>query len=83
VRSIDTSPAAHQVQLDAYRAMGARRRAELAVEMSEDLRLVTIEGLRERHPGIDDRELHLLLVELWHGHEIAASVRRSLADRPS
>jgi len=63
----DTTPQARSVQLDVYRAMSPERRMELAFEMSEELRIVTLEGLRERHPGVDDSTLHRLLVELWHG----------------
>jgi hypothetical protein len=55
--------------------MGPQRRAELAVELSEDVRLVTLDGLRARHPDADERELGILLVELWHGRALAESVR--------
>ena len=63
--------------------MGPERRTELAVEMSEEIRAVTLDGLRDRHPGATEAEINLLLVELWHGPELAASVRSSTrSDRP-
>lgn len=77
VRPLDTTADARAVHLAAYRAMGPDRRAAVAVEMSEELRLVTLGGLRERHPHADDAELVLLLIELWHGPALAGEVRRA------
>jgi len=77
VRPLDTTDAAHVVQMDAYREMSPDRRSELAIEMSEDLRLVTLDGPSERHPAATDSELVLLLIELWHGPEIAGLVSSS------
>lgn len=57
--------------------MGPDRRTELAFEMSEELRLVTLGGLREHHPDASEAELVLLLVERWHGPELAEQVRRA------
>lgn len=67
------------MQIDAYRAMGEDRRTVLAIEMSEDVRLVTMAGLRDRNPGLSERKLNLMLIELWHGQKTAALVRRSVS----
>jgi hypothetical protein len=82
VRPLDTTPEARRVQLDAYRAMSEDQRTELAIEMSEALRLITLDGLRERNRGASDAELNLLLIELWHGEALGALVRRATCAAP-
>jgi len=76
----DTTAEARAVQLAAYRSMGPDRRCALAFEMSEELRLITLEGLRERSPDATESELVLSLIGLWHGDELAEQVRRSPED---
>ncbi len=61
--------------------MGPDRRTELVAEMSEEIRLLTLDGLRERNPHADDQELIFLLIELWHGSELAEKVRQSMSER--
>ena len=80
VSSLDTTEEARRVQLDAYRTMGADRRVELAMDMSEEVRLITLEGLRERNPEVEERGLAMLLIELWHGTDTGSLVRRSSTD---
>ena len=64
------------MQIEAWRAMGEDRRTELAIQLSEDVRLITLDGLRARNPGVDEESLKLLLVRLWHGPEVADRIRR-------
>ncbi len=78
--SSDTTAEASAVQLAAYRAMGPDRRCALAFEMSEELRLVTFEGLRERRSGATEAELVLELIGLWYGEDLADRVRRARED---
>ena len=52
MRSPDTHPDAHRVQIEAYRAMGPARRLQLAFEMSERAREIAIAGVMNREPGI-------------------------------
>jgi hypothetical protein len=81
MRPLDTTDEAYQVQLDAYRAMGEDRRTEMAFEMSEQLRLITLDGLRERNPGADETELVVMLIDLWHGEALGTLVRQASSDR--
>ena len=74
VSRTDTTTEAAAVQRAVWRRMGAEGRVALAIEMSEELRLVSLEGLRERHPEADDDQLVLLLIELWHGTNVAREV---------
>lgn len=75
--SLDTSADAELVRLAALRAMGPTARVLLALEMSDEIRLVTLDGIRQRHPDLAEPELIECLIELWHGAEIADAVRRS------
>ena len=59
MRSPDTHPDAHRVQIEAYRAMGPARRLQLAREMSERAREIAIEGVMAREPGIGRAEARL------------------------
>ena len=81
MRSLDTTEEAHRVQLDSYRAMSEDQRTALAIEMSEQLRSITLDGLRERNPDVDERELTLLLIDLWHGGVLGSLVRQAVSVR--
>jgi hypothetical protein len=63
----DTTDEARRVHAAALRSLGPDRRTELALQMSDDLRRVTLEGLRERNPSLTEPELIELLITLWHG----------------
>ena len=78
MRLLDTDDDAREVQFDAYRAMTPDRRTELAIELSEDLRAVTLQGIASRRPGCNEQEMSLQLIALWHGDELADAVRASL-----
>jgi hypothetical protein len=66
----DTSPAAHAAQLAAYRRMSGAERVALAAQLSEDVRAVTMAGIRARHPAYSDRELWYALQRLILGDEL-------------
>ena len=68
----DTTNEATAVQREVWRRLGPDGRTALAVQMSEQIRQVTLEGLRERHPAASHEELIGLLIELWHGPELAS-----------
>jgi len=78
MRLLDTDDGAREVQLDVYRAMTPDRRTELAIELSEDLRAVTLEGIASRNPGCGEAEMNLKLVALWHGDDVADAIRALL-----
>jgi hypothetical protein len=56
--------------------MGPDRRTQLVAEMSEEIRQLTLDGLRDRNPEASDQELVLLLIEVWHGPDLAQKVRQ-------
>jgi hypothetical protein len=69
VRSADTSPEAHGVQLAVYRSTSPERRVAIAAEMSEEVLAVAADGIRARHPDYDDQHVTWALHRLRHGDE--------------
>lgn len=74
MRPLDTTPAAHQAQMEAYRRMGPEARARIALEMSEDVRRLTLEGIRARHPEYDDERARRALFRLLLGDELVRAI---------
>jgi hypothetical protein len=70
----DTHPAAYDAQLRAYRQMAPERRAELALEMSDAIRSIAREGIRQRHPDYTPLDVSRALVRLLYGAEAARRV---------
>ena len=54
--------------------MGAACRAEQAIVMSEELRQVSMNGIASRHPEYSDRQIHMALMRLVHGAEVALAI---------
>ena len=50
----DTTPEADAVQFAVYRRMSDARRLELALQMSDEARLITAAGIRAHHPEYTD-----------------------------
>jgi hypothetical protein len=50
----DTDPEIRRRQLAAYRRMTPAQRVELAFEMSEEARAISLAGIRARNPHLDE-----------------------------
>lgn len=74
MRPHDTSQAAHEFQMRLYRSITDRQRSELALRMSDDIRRVAAEGIRQRHPDYSEGDVRRALVALLYGAEAAAKV---------
>ena len=70
----DTHPKieAHQVQL--WRQAPSWRKAELLGQMYATVKQLAYQGLRQRHPGASEAELHRRLADLLLGEELAQQV---------
>jgi hypothetical protein len=62
----DTDPEARRVQLEVYRRMTPQRRVELAIEMSEEARAISLAGIRSRKPNLDAEQALAELVRMLH-----------------
>ena len=67
MRPLDTTDAAHEAQLQAYRRMGSEKRVAIAFEMSEDVRRMALEGIRSRHPDYSETRARRALFRLLLG----------------
>ena len=54
--------------------MGAERRSELMLQMSEDIRRVSRDAIRQRHPEYSETELQRAFIALLHGSDIARKI---------
>lgn len=61
----DSTLEASEVQVAAWRALSPVERLEVAVELSEGVMALTVAGIRDRRPDLDDdgvaAELHRIL----------------------
>jgi hypothetical protein len=82
-RSPDTDPEAERVQIDLLRRAGAARRAQMSLALSAQVIGLARRAIRRSLPGATAAEAGLRFVELHYGPDLAADLRRYLADRPS
>jgi hypothetical protein len=77
LRARDTSAAAFERHIDAFRAMTPGERVAMAAAMSDEIRALAEEGIRARHPAFTDTQVADSLAEILLGRELAAVVSRS------
>lgn len=70
MRVTDTAAREHAAHMAVYRRLGAARRLELAAEMSEDARRVTLAGIGARHPDYCPEDRLWALRRLLLGDEL-------------
>ena len=66
----DTSPEAAEVQVAVWRRMTCDQRVAMAFELSENVRQIAAEGVRQRHPDYSDEEVRLAVIRLQLGEEL-------------
>jgi hypothetical protein len=71
---MDTNPDAHRVQIEIYRRMGTRGRAEALFRLNALARALAVSGIRSRHPEYDDEQVHLAYARLVLGDECVRTV---------
>ncbi|MBM4011748.1 MAG: hypothetical protein FJ286_10255 [Planctomycetes bacterium] len=72
----DTADDAAAVQLRCFRELAPAERIRKACVMSRQNRLMAMEAIRRRHPGLAEDDVQLAYIELAYGGELAAEVRR-------
>lgn len=73
----DTAPDIRRRQIDVYRAMSPQRRIELALTMSEEVRHITLNGIRSRNPAFDEAQVNFELLRILHGARLASIISAS------
>ncbi len=70
--SRDTGPNAERVLIELLRQAPPSRKLQMVAELNETVRLLALEGLRQRYPKADESELKRRLADLLLGPELAA-----------
>jgi hypothetical protein len=70
MRPHDTSQDAYEIQLRGYRQMSPAHKSELVAELSETVRELAREGIRQRHPDYDAADVDRALVALLYGADV-------------
>jgi len=70
----DTSAGARRFQLDALRRLDGPTRLAMACQMGDEARAISQAGIRHRHPGWTDDQVHAALLELLLGPDVAGTV---------
>lgn len=78
----DTSADARRVQVEALRRLDGPTRLQMALEMSDDARSVSLAGIRYRHPDWTDAAVHEELLRLMLGRRLATALLERSRTRP-
>ena len=66
-RPPDTTHDAYVAQILALRAVGPEARLAMALDMSDAVRSIAVDGIRARHPEYEPGEVDQALAELYRG----------------
>ncbi len=81
IYTTDTSPEAYEIQLDAMRRMSPRERIGKMLRLSAQVKQMSMDAIRRRHPDFDEQHIRLKFIELTYGADLAANVRDALEER--
>ncbi len=70
----DTQPEAKQMLLELLRQMPPWRKLAQVGQMNATVRLLAVQGLRQRHPQANEVEIQRRLADILLGKEMAALV---------
>jgi hypothetical protein len=79
---LDTTPAAHAVQLESYRRLGGRERVAIMFRLTSMVDRIAMAGIRSRHPDYDETQVRSALARLTLGDTLVRAVwpNRPLVD---
>ena len=70
----DTTPSAQEAQIAVARRLGPEGRLRVAAELSEDIRRVSIEGVRRRNPAYTYEQARRVLMSAIWGAQLSERV---------
>jgi hypothetical protein len=70
----DTHPSVQRVQIELLRRAGTTRRAALALSLSHSMITLSRRALKERMPGVSERDVLLRWVSLCYGRDLGERV---------
>jgi hypothetical protein len=71
--SLDTSPDAQRLQIEAWRRMSPSEKAAVVTGLTRAVHRLAVAGVRQRYPHASPREQFLRLAIVLHGPELARS----------
>ena len=77
----DTSPQAYAVQLELLRQMSPLQRLQKAFSLSRQVKQMTMNAIRRRHPDFDEDAIRFKFIELVHGKALADELRQWMKER--
>ena len=80
MRTGDTTVEASRVQRRALANKTADERAQMALEMSELVRQLVMDGIQSRNPELTQQESTFQLIERLHGSEMAIAASGGSSD---
>jgi hypothetical protein len=72
----DTSPEAYAIQLALLRRMSPIQRLKKTFALSRQVKRMSMNAIRRRHPEFDEDAVRLKFIELTYGEALADGVRR-------
>jgi hypothetical protein len=78
---MDTSPEAERVQIELLRKASLTKKFGIVRSLSQSLIQASRRNIRQVHPNVSEEELHLLLIEMYYGKELAERLRLGLERR--
>ena len=66
----DTTLDAHRKQIEILRKMSPEKRALISLELSDNVRQIAMEGIREMHPEFTDTQVRRELLRRLVGDEL-------------
>jgi len=69
MRRLDTTEMAEAIQIEIFRAMGAKGRLQAATDLARTSRNLLAAGVRKRHPAYDDEQVRYAVIRLTLGEE--------------
>ncbi len=68
--SLDTTDEAARVYREAYESLTGSQRVERSIQMAEDVKEITLAGIRHRNPDFGPDQVHAEWLRILHGPAI-------------
>jgi len=75
---VDTTPESARAYVEAYSSLSGSERVERSMAMAEEVKAITLAGIRHRNPHATDDEVHHEWLRILHGDELAKTLRESI-----
>jgi len=77
----DTTIEAVRKQFEILRRLGPEVRLKMAFEMSDNLRQIVEDGVRDRHPDFDEKKIQLEVLRLMIGDKLYRQILKEAGGR--